>query len=179
MKRYCSRYGVLFSVVVTLVSSLCFTLPALAGGGALSLQKTAPFEEGLAVPDAVKNECQLETKIPDFAQDFAKGGFDKIDMVDSASESTPGKAVKIIITDVAGARGGVWSGPKYVSIKATLWEDGKVVGTLASRRSTSGGMYGGYKGTCSLLGRCAKTLGKDVATWLKKPSMNERIGEAR
>ena len=178
MKRSCSRYGVLLSVVM-LVSSLCFTLPALAGGGALSLQKTAPFEEGLAVSEAVKKECQLETKIIDFAEEFAKGDFDKIDMMDSVSESTPGKAVKIVITDVAGAKGGIYSGPKYVAIKATLWQDGKVAGTLSSRRSTGGGAFGGYKGTCSLLGRCAKALGKDVATWLKKPSMNERMGEAR
>jgi len=177
MKRYCSRYGVLLSVVM-LVASLCFTLPALAGGGALSLQKTAPFEEGLSVPEAVQKECQLETKIPDFAEGFAKGDFE-VTMVDGASESTPGKAVKIVITDLAGAKGGIYSGPKYVAIKATLWQDGKVAGTLSSRRSTSGGMYGGYKGTCSLLGRCAKALGKDVATWLKKPSMNERMGEAR
>jgi hypothetical protein len=162
-----------FAIVVLL------PLSGYAGGGTITIQKTAPFEKDLAVPAAVRDECQLETKIPDFTEEFAKGAFDKIVMADSVSEKTPGKAVKITITDLAGTRGGIYSGPKFVSIKATLWQDGKVIGTLASSRSTSGGAWGGYKGTCSLLGRCAKTLGKDVATWLKEPSMNARAGEAR
>jgi len=179
MKRFRSQYGVVLPVVVLLFSALCIALPAFAGGGSVSIQKKAPFEEGLDVTEAVKNECQLETKIIEFVEEFAKGDFDKINLVDTVAADTPGKAVKVVITDVAGAKGGLWSGPKFVAIKATLWQDGKVAGTLSSRRSTSGGMYGGYKGTCSLLGRCAKTLGKDVATWLKNPGMDVRVGEAR
>ncbi len=179
MKQYRSRITGLLSVVVILVGLTGFALSAHAGGGTLSLQKTAPFDAGISVTDAVKNECQLETKLVDFTQEFASGEFDKIVLVDNASAATPGKAVKIVITDVAGAKGGLWSGPKFVSIKATMWQDGKVVGTLSASRSTSGGMYGGYKGTCSLLGRCTKTLGKDVAAWMKDPKMDARAGEAR
>lgn len=164
-----------------LVVAIVVLLPisGYAGGGTIIIQKTARFEEGLAVTEAVRTECQLETKIPDFTEEFAKNAFDKIVMEESVSEKTPGKAVKITITGVAGAGGGLYSGPKFVSIKATLWQDGKVIGTLASSRVTSGGAWGSYKGTCGLLARCAKTLGKDIATWLKEPSMNARMGDAR
>lgn len=172
-----ARMGTLCMFVFAVVVLL--PLSGYAGGGTITIPKTAPFEKGLDVSDSVKNECQLETKIIHFTKEYAEGDFDKIELADSVSESTPGKAASITISDVVGGKGGLWSGPKSVSVKATLWQDGKVIGTLSSSRSTSGGAYGGYKGTCSLLGRCTKALGKDIAKWLKEPSMNARMGEAR
>ncbi len=40
-----------------------------------------------------------------------------------------------------------------------------------------GGFMGAYKGTCALLGRCTKTLGKDIAEWLKNPVNNATLGD--
>ena len=34
-------------------------------------------------------------------------------------------------------------------------------------RNSGGGFGGGYKGSCSVLGRCTKALGKDIAGWLR------------
>ena len=39
-----------------------------------------------------------------------------------------------------------------------------------------GGAFGGYKGTCSILGRCIKTLGSDIAKWLANPTMDAKLG---
>ncbi|NQV86958.1 MAG: hypothetical protein HQ492_07775 [Woeseiaceae bacterium] len=36
----------------------------------------------------------------------------------------------------------------------------------------------GAKGTCSILGRCVKTLGSDIATWLQNPTMNAMPGNS-
>jgi hypothetical protein len=154
-------------------------LAALAGDGTLTLEKKAPYAKGLGVPDAVRAECGLEQKIPEFVQEFAKKGFDKVVLADSVSAKTGGKALSMKITDISGTGGGAWTGPKHVTIEGTLWQNGKVAGTFRASRFSGGGAFGGYKGTCAILGRCAKALGKDVATWAIAPSMDARLGDAK
>src|SRR5574337_1437743 len=155
-------------------------LPApVAAGATLSLQRTAPFDRKLVIPAPVRSECRLETKMIDFIESFAGPDFDKIALVDAASSATPGKALAITITEVSVEGGGAWSGPKHMTIEGTLWQDGHVAGTFKATRFSGGGAWGAYKGTCSLLGRCAKTLGRDVADWLKNPALDSRLGDAK
>jgi hypothetical protein len=172
--------GCIYALALASLSLFVVLLPLRCNaGGALSLQKTAPFAKELSVPDAVRDKCELETKVVDFTESFAKDDFDTIMLVSSASASTPGKALAITITDLSGAAGGAWSGPKHLTIGGTLWQDGKVLGTFTATRVTTCGAFSGYQGTCSLLRRCAKVLGKDVAGWLKNPSKNAKLGETR
>jgi len=181
MSRFRFGFNTVSAFPCFLLLSFLVLLPAVSfAGGTLSLQKRAVFEKGSGATDAVKNECNLETKIPEFVQSFAKKDFDKINMVDTASAGTPGKALSIRITGVSGSKGGTTTGPKNLTIKGTLWQNGKVAGTFSASRFTTGGVsWIGYKGTCSMLGRCAKTLGKDVAGWLREPSMNAKLGDVR
>ena len=166
----------LYALLLTAVSTL--PIAALAGDGALTLEKKAPYAKGLSVPDAVRAECGLEQKVPEFVQEFAKKGFDNVVLADTVSAKTTGKALSMKITDISGAGGGAWSGPKHVTIEGTLWQNGKVAGTFRASRYSGGGAFGGYKGTCAILGRCAKALG-DVATWAIAPSMNAVLGDAK
>jgi hypothetical protein len=55
-------------------------------------------------------------------------------------------------------------------VKGSLSQKGKILGDFKARRYSGGGMFGGYKGTCAILRRCVKTLGKDVAEWLAQPT---------
>lgn len=98
-------------------------------------------------------------------------------MVDSANAK--GKLLSVKITGLVGPGGGAWSGAKQVTIDGVLTENGKTLGTFKGMRVSGGGTFGAYKGTCSILGRCVKALGKDVAGWLKAPTMNARLGDAR
>lgn len=150
-----------------------------AGGGNLYLQRAASYEKHLIVPSALRSDCRLDTKIVDFIGSFAGDDFDKITLVDTAAPGMPGKLLTVNIIDLSCSGGGAWSGPKYLTIEGTLSQDGKVIGTFTGHRITSGGALGAYKGTCSLLARCARTLGKDVAVWLKNPSMGAKLGDAK
>ena len=154
-------------------------LTALAGGGTLTLEKKAPYTKGLNVPEAVRAECALEQKVPQYVEEFAKKGFDKVVMADTVNIKAAGKVLSMKITDITGTGGGAWSGPKHVNLEGTLWQNGKVVGTFRASRFSGGGAFGGYKGTCAILGRCVKALGKDVATWAEAPSMNAALGDAK
>ena len=169
----------IYALVLASLSSFAVLLPIQCNAaGTLSLQKIAPFDKGLSVPDAVKDNCELEARVAEFTESFARDDFDSIVFVDSASPATPGKVLAMTITGLSGAAGGAWSGPKNLTIGGTLWQDGKVLGTFSATRVAAGGVFSGYKGTCSLLCRCAKTLGKDVAGWLKNPSLDAKLGDS-
>jgi hypothetical protein len=80
------------------------------------------------------------------------------------------------IEEVQGVAGGAWSGAKSVVGKGSLSQKGKLLGDFRARRYSDGGMFGGYKGTCAILGRCVKTLGKNVAEWLAQPTFQAVLG---
>lgn len=75
--------------------------------------------------------------------------------------------LKVEITHVMGVGGGAWTGPKAITVDATLSADGKVLRQGKVNRWTTGGMWGGFKGTCSILDRSAKAIGKDLARWIR------------
>ncbi len=172
--------AVMRSLFALFAFSIMFLPHSGYAAGTLSLSKRALFEKGANVPQAVKDECGLETKLIEFVQKFADKSYDKIVLVDNASAKTPGSALNIMIVGAQAPKGGTTTGYKSLTIKGTLWRGGKVAGTFTAKRVTSGGVsFIGYKGTCSMLGRCAKALGKDVAAWLNKPSMNAKLGDAK
>jgi len=153
-------------------------LPVVQAADSITIPKQVPFAKGLAVPDAVKAECQLPEKTAQFVQEFASKNMD-IKVVDKVSSATPGKALVMQITEVQGTAGGAWSGAKAVAAEGTLYNQGKAIGSFKVIRHSTGGAFGGYKGTCSILGRCAKAVGKAVAGWLQSPSMNAKLGELK
>jgi hypothetical protein len=65
-----------------------------------------------------------------------------------------------------------------VTVEGELVENGEVIGSFTASRYSSGGAFGGFKGTCAILGRCIQSIGKDIAAWLKNPTMNAMLGNA-
>lgn len=163
--------------VLLFVNTLLLAAVPTYAQNRLNLRATAPYDKNLLVPWAVKAECALETKLPAFIEEYARGQFDTINLIDDADAK--GKLLSVKITGLVGTGGGAWSGAKQVTINGVLTENGKTIGTFKGMRVSGGGAFGAYKGTCSILGRCVKALGKDVAGWLKKPTMNARLGDAR
>jgi hypothetical protein len=92
-------------------------------------------------------------------------------------DTKKGKVLLVEITGVTAPGGGAWSGAKSMSIAGKLYDNGKMIGDFTGMRYSGGGFFGGYKGTCSIIGRCSKTLGKDVATWLKNPTSGAHLGD--
>ncbi len=159
-----------------LIAAFGFGLPlvSLAGGGTLNVQRSAPYASEDSAPKAVKLDCELETRIPDYVRSYAKRDFDRIDLVESVSKHTRGKGLAMTIVGVRATPGGPWSGRKSLTVEGTLWDNGKVVGTFRGMRETRGGYN-----TCANLNYDARSIGKDVAKWLKSPSMDARLGDAR
>ena len=141
--------------------------------GTLSIAKKAPFEKGIHIPEAVRAECALEQKVADYVRE-AVSGEHQVQVVDSISVKTAGRALGLTITSVLAPGGGPWSGPKSVTVKGVLWDNGKQIGNFTARRHTTGG-----GGTCGMLARDAKEIAHDIAKWLGSPGKDDMLGDAK
>ena len=141
--------------------------------------KIAPvvFAKDLQVRDAVRNECQLLTKLPGFVQSYAQDQYAGIDL--QAKRSTGSDFLEIEIVDLPKFKKNAWAGRsgQWVGVKGSLLRKGKKTVSFQASRASMGGFMGAYKGTCALLGRCTKTLGKDIAGWLKNPVDGAVLGD--
>ena len=135
-----------------------------------------PFGKDTMVPPKVKSECQIEEKIARFMVEFAKkAGINVVREKPSGGEYL---VLSAEVINVVGAGGGAWSGSKSIKIKGEVKDqNGKVVANFTAGRYSGGGAFAGYKGTCSILGRCTKAIGKDVGTWLIDPQPNAMLGD--
>jgi len=146
------------------------------GVGSLSISPVT-FKEHLQLRDAVKNECKLLTKLPGFVKSYAYNQYASI--TTESADTKKGDHLFIQIVEITNTKKNLWTGQgvgQYIGVEGYLMKKGKKIASFKGRRSTTGGLMGGYKGTCALLGRCTKTLGKDIAAWLNNPHDNARLG---
>ncbi len=140
------------------------------------------FSKNSYAKDAVRNECKLEEKLTQFIEQSATGQYKKI-MTSSKSKSPNAHTLTVEIQHIDGDRekwgydgrgnnrGGI------VGVIGTLTMDGEILASFKALRSTRGGVFGGYKGICSKLSRCVKTLGSDISGWLANPIDNAELGD--
>jgi hypothetical protein len=128
------------------------------------------FAENSGVPDDVKKECHLETRIPEWVAENAKGAA-------PGAAGASGRVLTMEIKSLMGTGGGAWSGPKQILMEGTLTENGQTIANFTARRTSGGGAWGGYKGTCSILEICGEELGEDIGKWLRAPTMDAKLGE--
>lgn len=160
-------------ILVVLLSLFCvgfFATSASASG--VSVQRNISFASGSNATDAVRRECKLEERIPAYLVQYDPS----VTLVDNV-KSAKGRTLHLEISDVYAPGGGGMTGLKRVVVTGKLYENGKLIGSFRDQRTSTGGYWGGYKGTCGILQRCAKAIGKDIATWLKNPTKDASIGE--
>lgn len=141
---------------------------------ALVVSDDIRFAETSNANDKVKDECQLGTKLSKFIRHYSKKS--KFTII-SESKSKSDMVLNVEIGDVLATAGGAFSGPKSMRVKGTLTQGDKELGNFEGRRYSTGGAFAVFKGTCSILGRDAKALGKDIAQWLKDPQKDSQLGD--
>jgi hypothetical protein len=165
------RFGIgVFACAV----AFCALPGAARAEGSIKLLRSLGFAEESFVRPEVKSECKLESRLPQWIQEYAHGNGIQVELVDALPKS--GRVLEVQIADTI-ETGNAWTGrQKGLEIRGRLFDGGELVGSFRGRRMTMGGFMGGYKGACSFFGRCAKTLGRDVADWLKAPAKDSMIG---
>ncbi len=148
---------------------------ASSGTGTLVIQSVTIGADA-PVPEAVRNECELISRLTAEIKVNAEKNYAAV-LESSAAAPANADVLTVEIINLVGPGGGAWSGGKSVMIKGTLTKQGKAVSSFKALRVSSGGMWGGYMGTCAILGRCIRTLGEDVAGWLQNPTPNAALGD--
>ena len=163
---------VLVSIFLT-----CFTAGVFAAD-TVTIIDDVPYAAKAKVKSKVRNKCtDLGTKLSFFTQEFARDQGLTVEMSDAIDTSAPGKVLHLEITGAV-SKGNAFIGHrKSVDIRGTLWENNKKIASFTGNRDSGGGFAAGFKGSCSVLGRCVKALGKDIAYWLKDPTDGEHIGD--
>jgi hypothetical protein len=145
---------------------LCaLSFPAYASEGIL-VQVPAVFAPGAPVAEAVKRECGVESLVGNHVFQKVSERVSGVGQFEHIEKAGSGKILKLTILSVQGVGGGGWTGPKAITLSASVLQNGQVLQSTVLRRQSSGGAFGGSSGTCPIMERIAVALGKDVANWL-------------
>lgn len=154
------------------VMALCCSITASAAEDTIGIARVVPIAEHVDISQAVRNECQLGEKVSTFLAEFASN-------VTVSDDPKEGRYLRMEITEVVATGGGAWSGPKWMTVKGTLLENDKAIASFRAKRFSTGGAFGGFKGTCAIIGRCTKAIAEDIAEWLKNPVDGAELGDAQ
>ncbi len=175
----------LLLTVALLSSVLSAGCAGLDTGGpsarSLIIKKTAAYEEGGDIRRNIKEECELEERLPSVIRKYAERHYDAIYMMDRIPPVTPAKVLTLKISGVSAEKSkGILFGQNTLTVEGILTQNGNVIGSFTDFRVMGKRpMTEGYRGICYLLNRSAKRVGKDIGGWLAKPSMNATLGSAR
>ena len=160
-----------------LALSLAFLVLLLASvvqAETVTISKETPFAEGSGASDKVKQECDIQGRLPKYLKSYAKSHTD-VEFTTEPLDKVEGKVLYLKFEHVFAPGGGGYSGTKSVSVVGELKENGEVIGSLTIDRTA---LFGMSPGTCSMLKRVAKKIGKEVAEWLAAPTMDAMLGDA-
>lgn len=153
----------------TALLGLC-ALATFASASDVVLETPVTYHPSAGVVDKVKEECKIEEMLASRVAPVLKRRNKGEATVAAGADAGDATVLRLQITHVLGVGGGGWSGPKAITVNAELLERGKVVRQTRINRWSTGGMWGGFKGTCSILDRCAVAIGKDLGRWVGDPA---------
>jgi hypothetical protein len=104
---------------------------ASAAPGPVAIAMTAPYAPGAQVPANVRKDCDLERKVPQIIRAELGNMGTYSDTVPTAS----GRSLDLSITEVVARLGGGFTGPKAITVRGTLYENGVQTGSFTARRS--------------------------------------------
>ena len=161
-------------VLVISISLLLVAMAPSAIADTVTVAQATPFSESSGASDNVKNECNIQGRLPKYIKSYAKK-HTEVNFTTEDLESVEGKVLYLEFEHVYAPGGGGYSGAKSVSVTGELKENGEVIASLTADRAA---LFGMTPGTCSMLKRVAKKLGQDIGKWLEAPEMDSMLGDA-
>jgi hypothetical protein len=149
-----------------------------AAAGPVRMASYTPYGEEAEIPHKVRSECvKLGEQLPAYTREFGAAFGVSVELVPAIDPTAPGRVLHVEIVDAVSMGNAFIGHQKYARIEGTLYEDGEKIASFKGRRNSMGGAFAGYKGSCSVLGRTMKALGKDIADWLRNPTDKARLGD--
>jgi len=167
-----------WAVIVTTVLLWAWEIHGVAAGShTIYMSQTVPYSDSKLIARAILDECPLPQQQAELIEAVAKTEGITITRDDEAVKAGKGQVLYVEITNAISMGNPFMGHQKRISIKGNLRKDGTEIGSFSGVRSSMGGAFAGFKGSCSVLGRCLKALAGDVTRWLKNPTIDSRIGE--
>jgi len=139
---------------------------APSGGRVITIASEMRYARDTFVDPAVINECKLPQQGAELLEAAAKAAGVEVLRVDDA-KSAKGRVFVVEITQVMSTGNAFTGHRKQVGVVGRLMDGDKELGVFRGARNSMGGAFAGFKGSCSVLGRCLEALSKDMAVWLK------------
>ncbi|WP_224015105.1 hypothetical protein [Paraburkholderia tropica] len=154
-----------------LLTALCFSTTSAFAASQVLLETPVTYAPGASVVEQIKDECHIE----DMLTRHVGAVLRKINRtgdgtISSQVDAGDARILRLQITHVLGVGGGAWSGPKATTVSADLIENGKVIRHTKINRWSVGGVWGAFKGSCSILDRTTIVISKDLSRWVRDPS---------
>lgn len=161
-------------VFVAWLSLSVVALPA--GAVPVVVAPEIPYHEDADIQQKIRSECtELNSQFAQFIAEFGRAKGVEVVLGDATSDS--GRVLRVHITSAI-SQGNAWLGHnKSSSARGTLFENGAPVASFRATRNSMGGMFAGYKGSCSVLGRTVRAMGEDIGAWLANPIDGARLGD--
>lgn len=169
---------ILSITLLTLISG-CSSTPKLGKAtgsgekvtGPIKIMKTFAYAAPKTIPKKITKDCtRIGMQMSNFTKSFGKEQGVTFTQVDKVAASSKGNTMVVEILNAHSSGNAFIGHNKSMTISGTLYKNGKMVDEVEFTRSSGGGMGAAFKGSCSVLGRVSKRLGKDLAIWAKKYS---------
>lgn len=166
------------SKLLVVAAALCAGLAGPALADTVRVASRTPYAEDAEISSKIRTECvQLQTQLPAFTAQFGKEFGVSVALADGVSPQDGGRVLELEIYEAVSMGNAFIGHQKYSKVRGTLYQDGRKVASFKGMRNSMGGAFGGYKGSCSVLGRTVKALGKDIAQWLGNPQDGAQLGD--
>lgn len=148
-----------------LLGLLMSSAAAFASASEIHIAEKIPYEDEGRMDNRITSECtEIGTRL---SQSIEKYGKDNgLVIVRDGSTDAGVSYAKLQITSAMSAGNAFIGHAKGMSVYGEFYRNGEPVHKTTFNRNSMGGMFGGFKGSCSVLYRTANTLGKDIAGWL-------------
>lgn len=130
------------------------------------VQSPAVFDPQAPIVGKVKEECAVDSLLGNHVLQQVGLRYPGTLTVADATVTELDRVLHLTILSVTGIGGGGWTGPKSVTVRVDLKQNGRVLGSTVLKRASRGGAFGGMIGTCAIIEKCTEAIAKDLGKWL-------------
>lgn len=143
----------------------------------IRVAQSVPYSDDATIANNIRQECNLEEQFSEFIAQYGADQGIRFERSAAVDPTDGGQVLMVELTDAVSG-GNAWIGHRKVTEAAgTLYEDGEAQASFTSRRFSGGGAFGGFKGSCSVLGRTVQVMGRDIASWSTAPEDGAHLGD--
>lgn len=153
---------------ILVLSALTALVPAVSAAE-IHIAEKIPYEDEGRIDHRITSECsEIGSRISQAIEKYAQEK--QLNIVRDGKTDTATAYADLKITSAMSAGNAFVGHAKGMSVYGELYQNGKLVHKTTFNRNSMGGMFGGFKGSCSVLYRTGNALGKDIANWLAAQS---------